>query len=811
MTATDHALLEAGRMDRRVLTEQLRLFFEQSKDAIIGHAAVGLATVALLYEEGSDGALLALWGGLLLCVAAARVMVYRNFPSASEGDLDVRAWSRRFQALSLLSGGTFGALPVLFLDPADFITLAWILLIMAGLAGGALGTLSAFTAAFRSFIAAAVLPLVVVLVASAQVNLAIIAGLAVLMSLYFMRFSKRFEDGLVAQIRGRLENVDLVERVTRQTDAIESMMRALPNAIAVIDEKGTFRYSNERLSELFDLPEEMARTDLTSDAFNLFRCERGDFDHLDPEDFLTQTKRWAQLKSAGDAFGYERTLRDGRILRVENHPLADGGWVRSWTDISIEKAARAETARWSELLQLTLNNIDQGLSLIDGNGDQVMANARYCEMLGLPIEYTRRKVAHTKVIEELFAKGELAHLSPELEERLDKWESGEDPAERIVYERRQASGRWLLVAANRLPDGGHVRTFTDITERREAEDEARTRQEMLEAVLRHIDQGVIMRDADDNIVLFNERLSELLDVSPDMYRQNTSSTRLSEFHRKRDDYPEEIQEKVMEWHRKREAGEPLDRLEYQRAGPTGGWLHVIFQALPERRELRTFTDVSTVKAVEKEITEKTTFLEAVLQSMEQGVFVTDVEGRVSLYNQRTLDILGIPEEILASRPSIAELRMEQQQLGDLNDSDPEVEIYFDAFDKWVAEAGSDEIFSWERQITDGRWVLISGRKLPDGGIVRNFTDITSRKENETELIRAKEEAEEARDIAEVTEERTRAILQSIPVGASGLRAGPACGVLERCLLRPYRIFGRCFKKETPFLEFLRIYLQAARQ
>ena len=654
--------------------------------------------------------------------------------------------------ISLISGATFGVLPVLFLDPAQFEVMAWILLILSGLAGGALGTLSAYSPAFIVYIVASVAPLVAVLLYHQRFDLGIIAALFLMMGLYFMRFSRGFETALSEQIRGRLENIDLADRMTRQGAVLRSVMESIPNAILVIDRNGRFLYYNDQFRALFDLPEELLNDAFSSRSFNALRRDRGDFDHLDRSELQDQLTHWERLRNSDQPFDYERVRADGRILRVENHPMPDGGWVRSWIDITEAKRAEAETARKSALLQLTLDNIDQGISVIDQRGHVAMVNHRYCDLLDLPENIIDRPL--DDIIAEQRRRGDLDALTPEIQAELDRWEAGEAREESLIYERQQANGRWLLVFLRRLPDGGHVRTFTDITGRKQAETSAAERRELLELTLRSIDQGLIMRNSDDRIELYNERLAELLGVPIEMYERNASSQELNDYHDAQD-YPfdEKNAKLVDDWIARRLAGEPVGRLEYQRESLNGSWLHVVFSPLPEGREIRTFTDITPMKRVERELREKTLFLEAVLASMEQGVLVTDTGGQVTLWNDRFREILSIPEPVLEERPNIADGRSasKRDSLKDTAAVDPQ------DWRHWIGLGGETRTFTYERRLDDGRWVLVYGRQLPGGGTVRTLTDITLRKHDEEETLRAKEEAERAR-------EHLRAAIEVMPAG-----------------------------------------------
>ena len=751
-----------GAMATRVLGEQLRFFFAQTRDAVAGHTVVSTAAFLLLLNEQVDQTTLICWYVASLSVAVVRLLVYRGFPRADLSADQVRRWRRRFELMSLASGGLYGLLPVLFLDPGDVKATAWILLILSGMAGGALGTLSAYSNAFVYYVLAMILPLMVRLLQSwqmtANLDVLVIAGLCVATPLFFLRFSRRFERALIDQITERLENVDLADRLAQQGAVLNSVMQAIPSAIAVIEAGGRVVYHNDRFRRMFDLPETLLEGELNHSDFNAFRHSRGDFDNLAPGPMREQIENWERLAEPGPPFGYERTLADGRILRVDNRPMPEGGWVRSWTDVSDERAAQRETERWTMLLQLTLDSIDQGLSFIDASGNQVLANRRYCELLGLPEEYTRRVVPLAEMIAELENRGELVGLSPELNAQIDRWESGEDPSPRLVYERRQPNGNWLMIVANRLADGGHVRTFTDITSRKLAEISAAERRDLLEHTLASIDQGVILRDADDNVLVFNERLTEMLGVQRDLYERNVPSGEMLEHLNAASDVAidPDLNRRLDDWVERRRRGEPVERLEYDRIGPNGTWIHGVFQSLPDGRQIRTFSDVTEARRSQQALVEKTEFLEAVLAAMEQGVLVTDGRGHVTLWNERAREILDLPAGTLEAAPTTEELRAVRQRLGEFDLTDPNVVAFVDSWNRWIAGEG-DDIFIHEREFRNGNWMLVYGRKLRGGGTVRTLTDITARKRSEAEAVAAREEAE-------VTRERLRAILRSIPVG-----------------------------------------------
>ena len=744
-------------MGARILAERLQVFHEQTKDALVGHTVIGAAVGILLFDFGVDLTKLTSWILVMLSVAAARLLVYRGFTKEAGSAGRSRIWAWRFEIIALISGATFGALPVLFVQSEHFKISACILLVLAGMAGGALGTLSAHARAFRFYAAALILPTVSALAYEAQLDLAIIAAMFLLTLVYFDRFSRRFEASLVHQIRERLVNADLLENIRRQGEVLDSVLQSIPNAIAVVGPDDRFLYRNDQFVDLFEVPEGLLSRELSSNQFNQFRQDRGDFDHLEPGEFDAQIKAWDRLKTTAGAFGYMRTTKAERILRVENHPMPGGGWVRSWIDSTETVRAEQETARKSALLQLTLDNIDQGLSVVNADGVQVMANRRYCELLDFPLDILDRPTPLSEIVQALEDRGELFDMSPELTARMDAWESGESASDRVGYERLQKNGTWLLVLCRRLPDGGHVRTFTDITERKLAEREAQARRDLLESMLANIEQGVIVRDADDNIQLYNDRLAEMLEVPVEMYARNASSEEMKAFH---DSQPSLVADppppEVAEWFARKRAGLPVGRLEYQREATGGRYLHVVFQPLEDGREIRTFSDVTNLKVIGTELREKTDFLEGVLASLEQGVMVTDADGRIELWNDRAFRILG-PAPMPDPDPSVPFPAPSPLDPTGGGQSPEEILAYFDVWGNWLDMQADGDSGRHEHHLPNGRWILTFDRDLPDGGTVRTLTDITARRVQEARALEAKE-------IAEATRARMQAILQTLPVG-----------------------------------------------
>ncbi len=154
---------------------------------------------------------------------------------------------------------------------------------------------------------------------------------------------------------------------------------------------------------------------------------------------------------------------------------------------------RRETLLSREMLQAAVENISQGLLVVDAQRNMPLLNARAAELLGLPAHLTRPGVAFDALLEWQVKSGEFAGQDAEAVRALVK-AGGLKPGN-SVYQRKRHDGTVLEIRTKMLDTGLAVRTFTDITEqeraaqvlaeaRDAAEAAARARSEFL-AVMSH--------------------------------------------------------------------------------------------------------------------------------------------------------------------------------------------------------------------------------------------------------------------------------------------------------------------------------------
>ena len=129
-------------------------------------------------------------------------------------------------------------------------------------------------------------------------------------------------------------------------------------------------------------------------------------------------------------------------------------------------AIRNDLRRNSEQLKATLENIDQGLVMIDADGVVAIFNRQFTELLNVDQAFLETRPHFTALRKKLIANEEYSLTDPVFQQ----WVSSDSlsPVD-AVYERTRPNGTVLEVRSISLPGGGAVRTYTDITARKKAE------------------------------------------------------------------------------------------------------------------------------------------------------------------------------------------------------------------------------------------------------------------------------------------------------------------------------------------------------
>jgi len=131
------------------------------------------------------------------------------------------------------------------------------------------------------------------------------------------------------------------------------------------------------------------------------------------------------------------------------------------------RRSQADAAEKSGALQTTLEFMDQGIMMVSADRRVEVCNALAMRMLELPPELMTNRPHFADVLAHQWQKQEFVYTPQTLQEFI---RSGGILDQAHVYERRRPNGTVLEIRSAPLPGGGVVRTYTDVTERKAAEE-----------------------------------------------------------------------------------------------------------------------------------------------------------------------------------------------------------------------------------------------------------------------------------------------------------------------------------------------------
>jgi PAS domain S-box-containing protein len=524
--------------------------------------------------------------------------------------------------------------------------------------------------------------------------------------------------------------LDITEQKQAEQEAIEkarilqTTLESMGQGLTMYDADWNLVSYNSRYREHFDLPEDVFRSDSTFDDV-VGATMRNDYGE-DWRSRLTVVRDPTRMTSE---WRRSFTRPGGRSVDLLSIPVPSGGFIVTSTDISDIKRVEAALLRQQEINKTVLDAMDQGLLMIDADGRCQLYNNRICELINVPAEYLDTNPTHRDMITMQVERGDYRHVSREERNRLmGLMRRLETDREAFVYERDISDGQVIEIRNNPLPEGGWVRVFTDITDRKTADREISRKTHQLELTLNTMEQGFILLDEENRTILHNAKAADLLGLPEEVLARGATSHEIVDLQREAGEFTtveprlSDLMRKIYEDERKG----VVSAFSYERTRPNGSWLFVNNIPVDGGGYLQTYLDITARKSAELAFEEKTQQLELTLNNMEQGIILLDDQDRTVFYNAKAAYMLGVPVEMLARGAKSRETSDYQIAHGEFDKVDEESRA---KLEKAIQEHRRGEVtpFSYEREKPDGTWVDVTNIPVEGGGSVRTFLDITARR------------------------------------------------------------------------------------
>ena len=281
------------------------------------------------------------------------------------------------------------------------------------------------------------------------------------------------------------------ETLKQQNLLLDAALENMAHGLCVYDKDMRLVCRNSRYLELYKLtPEEAKPGAHLSDLVDLTMRHGVYSAEYDAEQIMSAAReRIVNLDNAV----LHRRMANGRLIAVRYRPLPDGGFVGTYEDITERERAHEELSEQHRRFDAALNNMSQGLCMLDSNLRVIVCNTRYIDIYRLSPEIARPGISMRELMEHSCSLGN--HPATSAQKLYDEYVEKLKDGVRTLH-RHLGDGRIIKLHHSPMEHGGWVITYEDVTERHKAE-----------ARVAHMAQHDALTDL-PNRVLFRDKMNE---------------------------------------------------------------------------------------------------------------------------------------------------------------------------------------------------------------------------------------------------------------------------------------------------------------
>jgi PAS domain S-box-containing protein len=435
---------------------------------------------------------------------------------------------------------------------------------------------------------------------------------------------------VVTELHDLSDRVNAEAELSRVWRLLGDAVDNIPNGFAIYGEDQRLILCNAAYAALYDrTPDEMVGSTSTENYLRV-RPKLKVFDgrelHRDAasEAWLNDDATWLRKVTASEEDPVEFQLLDGSWMQTTTHPIHGGGRVYVRTDITKLKRIEA-SLRDSELQFRTLvENNPLPLWLTDTYGGDVLYHSpAAAELLG----YSWPVTEHYKSVRSFATPEEREACTNELIEkgRLDG----------RVTRLKKADGTefWGAVSSRLAKIGSRtfsIGTVVDLTDQMGKEAELREAREILQDAVESLTEGFALYDADDRLVMCNQRYRDFNFMSADVL---VPGIRWIDFIRTGAERGQYVgaEGRVEAWleERKRLRQKFCIDMEFQQAD--GRWFQFSNQPTRQGGIVVTRSDITSRKEMERALRESENLVRSILEAAPVPVAMVRAEDGLVIY------------------------------------------------------------------------------------------------------------------------------------------------------------------------------------
>ncbi len=386
-----------------------------------------------------------------------------------------------------------------------------------------------------------------------------------------------------------------------------------------------------------------------------------------------------------------------------------------------------------------MDNLELGVVLFTDKQEIAFCNRRYRDIYGLTSEQVKPGTPIAALRRRLAEMGLMVSGRSELESTDSICEL--------------ADGRIIAFTVRPVPSGGWISTHEDVTDREalnrrlkeqykivsEQQEQLKARNLQFDSALNHMSEALCFFDADQRLIVCNDRYAEMYGIGPDLMRPGMTLRDIIDLRYQAGSLPAmssgdfyALRNSVLA------ANAAADSIVKQTNGrtfaihhrpmPNGGWI-ATHSDITEREELHSqLTEQLEIVNEQKLLLATRNFqFDTALNNISQGLCFFDGTEKLLVCNNRYIEMYDLVPQSVVPGMTLGEIVNLRYEMG----SSPVMSK--DEYHGWRnAVAGLDTASDTVVELVNGRMIRLHHQPMPDGGWVATHEDITQQRQVEKE-------------------------------------------------------------------------------
>ena len=211
---------------------RLQALFDQNTIAVTGNLAV-IVALPLILDNSLTGGIIFPWLACFLFIILLRVLNWRLWKNDRQWQTRTRIYYLTYGALSALTGVTWFVLTAHVIFNGTSSTTAYLLLILTGVCGASVSTLSASFRIYATFVTPIILPTALILIFSSDLGMMPLGVLCLIYLVIALKSNWRMNRILIESLINRFEKEDLVSDLESEKYRVNALNERLEKDILV--------------------------------------------------------------------------------------------------------------------------------------------------------------------------------------------------------------------------------------------------------------------------------------------------------------------------------------------------------------------------------------------------------------------------------------------------------------------------------------------------------------------------------------------------------------------------------------------------